>query len=123
MSDFNGAEINGKKFPFVRVTIAKQERIIQQFKPTIRTAFMERWRPEGNNKRMWKRVRSLAFEKTGLWKWLRIVPEELRCSNMSLKLAGELQARFFSSVAAEVKEHDEHLRSANLLPTANTPAK
>jgi hypothetical protein len=109
---FEGAEIDGKQFPFVRVTVANQLKIINRFKPTLYGAFIQRFFPERNNLRMWKRVRSIAFEKTGLWK-IGIIPKELRCSEMSLKQAGEIQASFFALVKEIVAAHDAPLVSLN----------
>ena len=116
---FEGAVIGDKQFPFVRVTVAKQAKIINKFKPTIINSICQWLWPERNNLRMWKRVRSVAFVKTGLWKWLWflpfefVVPKELRCSEMSLKQAGELQASFFARVGEIVKGHDAPLLSLN----------
>ncbi len=118
---FQGAEINGKQFPFVRVTVAKQHEILKKFRPKLRDAFSQRFRPETNNSRMWKKVRSLAFVKDWKWKYFFIVPKELRLSQISLKLSGEIQANFFDYVAAEVKGHDAPLNSLNPSRTETSP--
>ena len=110
---FEGAVIGDKKFPFVRVTVAKQAKIINKFKPTIINSICQWLWPERNNLRMWKRVRSIAFEKDWKWKFFGIIPKELRCSEMSLKQAGELQASFFARVGEIVKGHDAPLLSLN----------
>lgn len=123
ISTFEGAEINGKQFPFVRVTVAKQVKIIKKFKPTIFNAIAERFFPEGNNKRMWKRVRSVAFVKDWKWKYLRIVPKELRCSEISINMVGGLEARFFAYVREMVKEHDGQLLSATYSKIESEPTK
>ena len=110
---FEGAIIGDKQFPFVRVTVAKQAKIINKFKPTIINSICQWLWPERNNLRMWKRVRSIAFEKDWKWKFFGIIPKELRCSEMSLKQAGELQADFFALVGETVKGHDAPLLSLN----------
>ena len=110
---FEGAIIGDKQFPFVRVTVAKQAKIINKFKPTIINSICQWLWPERNNLRMWKRVRSIAFEKDWKWKFFGIIPKELRCSEMSLKQAGELQASFFARVGEIVKGHDAPLLSLN----------
>jgi len=120
---FQGAEINGKQFPFVRVTVAKQAKIIKRFNPGFFGRMMQILFPLRNNLRMWKRVRSVAFIKTGSWKYLRIIPKELRSSEISLKLAGELQASFFSYVGVEVEGHDKPLLSVTGLKTVNELTK
>jgi hypothetical protein len=124
MSDpvFEGATINGKQFPFVRVTVAKQSKIISKFKPTLRGIIAQSLFPSSQNKRMWKKVRSVAFVKFGLWK-IGVIPKELRCSEMQLKLAGELQASFFGYVAVEVKGHDEPLKTVRDSQTEINQAK
>ncbi|MBE3139046.1 MAG: hypothetical protein IMZ53_00520 [Thermoplasmata archaeon] len=119
---FEGATINGKQFPFVRVTVTRQAKIISKFKPTLRGIIANSLFPSSQNKRMWKKVRSVAFVKYGLWK-IGIIPKELRCSEMQLKLAGELQANFFGYVAAEVKGHDEPLSAVRGSQTETSPAK
>lgn len=117
---------NGKQFPFVRVTVAKQAKVINKFKIPVWNILFKiycAFTPARNNLRMWKKVRSVAFVKSGLWKYLRIIPKELRCSEMQLKLAGELQASFFGYVEAEVKGHDAPLLSLKGSPIENNKAK
>lgn len=108
---FEGAEINGKKFPFVRVTPASHARILNKLKPTIREIIAQSLFRSSSNKRAWKKVRSIAFIKTGTWKWCRIIPKELWCSDIPLRLAGGIQADFFAYVKAEVNAHDALLNS------------
>lgn len=102
---FEGAEINGKQFPFVRVTVASQKRIIDRFNPSRLALFIDRHFPEGRTIRIWKNVRSVAFVKDWKWKYLGIVPKELRCSEIGLKSAGEIQASFFGYVAGIANEY------------------
>ena len=120
---FEGVEISGKQFPFVRVTIARQAEIIKKFKPTIIGVFAQSFSPERNNQRMWKKVRSVAFVKDWKWKYFRIIPKELRCSEIKIQQAGELQASFFSYVGEAVKGHDEPLRFVTLSKIGSEPTK
>ena len=123
MSEFQGAKIGDKEFPFVRITIAKQAKYIKRFQTGLFTKFCEIFFSAKNNTRMWKRVRSLAFVRDWKWKYLRIIPKELRCSEISLRLAGEIQASFFDYVREEVTAHDKRLLSVTGLKTENEPKK
>ena len=109
---FEGAEINGKQFPFVRITVSQQKSIINRFKPTVLGILFEKYFPQTINQRAWKRTRSIAFEKDWKWKYFGIIPKELRCSHMGLKQAGEIQADFFSRLWATVQGHDAPWLSA-----------
>jgi hypothetical protein len=120
---FEGYQIGEKKFPFIRVTVAGQAKVVKRFRTTFRDLFSKTLFPHSANIRMWKRLRSVAFVKNPLWKYLRIIPKELRCSEMNLKTAGELQARFFVIVGEIVKGHDAPLLSLNPSQTANKEAK
>ena len=122
-SKFEGAEINGKQFPFVRITVSKQLEILKKFKPKARDILFQRFKPETNNSRMWKKTRSVAFVKGWKWKYFFIVPKELRLAQMGLKLSGEIQADFFAYVGAEVKGHDEQLNSVSHSKIESSPAK
>jgi hypothetical protein len=144
--------INGKEFEFIRVTVTKQVEIAKKFKMSlidtvIESGYITRRKKflDANpnieitekelmdlglirvdvkaNKKAWKKIRSVAFIKTGLWKYLRIIPKELRCSQIQLKQAGELQASFFDYVGAEVKAHDTPLNSAQSTQIENKEAK
>ena len=147
---FNQGLPNEKRFPFVRVTVAKQQKIAKKFQPSYYRAIIGWFRgkalrqylkqhpdlqkrliedPEdkevlkelvmeglikndlNENIRVWKKTRSVAFNWE--WKWLGYVPKELRCPEIDLDLAGELQADFFVRVREMVKRHDAHLRSLN----------
>lgn len=110
---FEGAIINGKQFPFVRVTVAMQSSIVRRLRVRMIDMVSAKLFPYRRNLRAWKRVRAIAFVKNPLWKYLRIIPKELRCSQINLSTAGEIQARFFGYVGETVKEHDRHLLSQN----------
>lgn len=113
----DSVDVGGKQFQFVRITVSKQARIIRKFQRSLLAGLAHIMDPAGDNGRAWRKVRSVAFVKDWKWKYLRIVPKELRCSDMSLKQAGELQASFFVYVAEEVKAHDLPLLSQNLSKT------
>jgi hypothetical protein len=119
----DSVEIGGKPFQFVRITVSGQARIIRKFSRSLYAGLAHIVNPAGDNSRQWKKVRSVAFVKDWKWKYLRIVPKELRCSEISLKQAGELQASFFGYVAAEVTAHDLPLISQTLLKTENEQTK
>ena len=125
MSDelFEGAEINGKQFPFVRITIAEHAKIVKKFKPRFRDAISKVFFPENETVRTWKRVRSIAFVKTGLWKYLRIIPVEFRCSEISIKQVGEIQASFFSYVREAGKGSNELLAFVTPSKIESEPGK
>jgi hypothetical protein len=123
-STFEGAEIDGKQFPFVRVTIAQQGKIIRGlFKPRFRDLFSMAFRPESEKKRIWKRFRSTAFIKSGLWKWFRIIPRELRCSTILINQAEEIEARFFAYAAEKGIVFNPPSTSAKNSKTENEPIK
>jgi hypothetical protein len=118
-STFEGLEIEGKQFPFKRITLSHQAKIIHKLKPSYIEAIFLWLFPWKRNKRMWIRVRSLAFEKGWKWKVFRIIPKELRCSHIPISIAGGTQADFFKRVEVEVKGHDKPLIS---LDTSVTPS-
>jgi hypothetical protein len=117
----DSVEIGGKQFPFIRVTVSKQSEIIKMFQLGLFAGLAHILNPSGDNRRMWKRVRSVAFVKDWRWKYLRIIPEELRCNEVSLRQAGEIQASFFEYARAEVNAHDQPLRSQTSSKTENAP--
>jgi hypothetical protein len=120
----DSVEIGGKQFQFVRITVSKQAEIIRKiFRRKLFVGLMHILDPAGDNGRSWKKVRSVAFVKDWKWKYLRIIPKELRCSELSLRQSGELQASFFDYVAAEVNAHDAHLNLQTLLKTENEPPR
>jgi hypothetical protein len=120
---FDGARINGKEFPFVRVTVAKHKKICKKLNITMREAVLMHIASAGNKMREWKKIRSVAYVKTGLWKWMRIVPKELRCSQLDLDTAGGLKADFFDYVWTKVREHDRHLLSVKGSQIESAPKK
>jgi hypothetical protein len=118
---FEGAEIAGKQFPFITVSIdsvitvakkfhpywfeiiynfAKQKKRIAYLKANPGAKYSDLVRlglvyfSIKTGRREWKNFRSVAFVKTGLWKWLRIVPKELRCNNMNPRYAEEVKKNF-----------------------------
>jgi hypothetical protein len=123
MSDFEGAEINGKQFPFVRITIAEQGRIAKRLRGTFRDAVSNIFFPHRGYLRMWKKVRSIAFVKNWQWKYLRIIPQELRCSQIDMKIAGELQVSFFGYIRGTVSAYEEFLKSLNPSPIETNKEK
>jgi hypothetical protein len=106
---FEGARVNGREFPFVRVTVTGSATILKKFNPSLCKIILQlisfQWaRPSGKDKRWWKKLRSVAFVKTGLWKWFRIVPKELRCSEITQHEAWEIEESFFVYAGATVNE-------------------
>lgn len=122
-SKFEGAEINGKLFPFVRITIASQAQIQNKFTPSRLALWLDKHFPEKRIYRVWKQVRSVAFVKDWKWKYFGIVPKELRFSEITLKQAGEIQASFFVYVAETVSVYDKLSRSAMTVQTENPSTK
>jgi hypothetical protein len=120
---FEGAEVGGKRFPFARITVAAQPKIIRTFRPTVIAALREKYFPQTNNLRMWKKVRAVAFVKDWKWKYLGIIPKELRSSEIGLKESGEIQASFFVYLQGMVNGHDAPLLSAIDSKTVNEPTK
>jgi hypothetical protein len=96
MSDlFEGAELNGKRFPFVHITISSQAKIMRKFFPTLRDVMLKRLRPETQLLRHWKKLRSVAFVKSGSWKWMGIIPHELRIDVIKPEEVKKIDADFF----------------------------
>jgi hypothetical protein len=120
---FEGAEINGKQFPFVRITIAEQAKIAKKFKPRFRNAITSVLFRETEKMRQWKRTRSVAFVKNPAWKYLGIIPIELRCSQIEMKLTARIEARFFEYVGETVKEYNELLAFVTPSKIENEPEK
>jgi hypothetical protein len=120
---FEGAIVGGKEFPFIRITVASQAKILKKFKPSFWGAIAEWLWPERNNLRMWKKVRSIAFVKDWKWKYLRIMPKELRCKELNLNEAGGIKADFFAYARAKANEHDAPLLSLSPSKTENAKAK
>jgi hypothetical protein len=106
---FEGATINGKQFPFVRVTVAGGARIVRRLNPTISGVIFQfisfQWmRSSAADMRWWKKIRSVAFVKNGLWK-VGIVPKELRCSEILLQDAWGIEKCFFDYAEVKVNAH------------------
>ena len=169
---FEGAVIDGKEFPFVRITIANKSKMqrkifslstidfivsnlyLKKIKKEIaysksvgmtdeditiqsnteNSFLMNRinisliglWKQRRNESeafRLWKRVRANAFQKNFAWKWLRIIPKELRNSQIAFNIAGGLQVDFFGYFKAIVKEYEKQLSSLKVSPTAKDNTK
>jgi hypothetical protein len=120
---FGGAIVNGREFPFIRITVSAHSKITNKFHKTIRQVVADTLFPSGFRKREWKRVRSVAYVKDWRWKWLRIIPKELRIKNLDLEIAGGLKADFFGYWREKVKAHDEPLNLLNPSPTENNSTK
>jgi hypothetical protein len=122
---FEGAEIAGKQFPFIRVSITGCETIVKKYHPELveaTRAYLYNWAKQKKriaylkenptalykdlvrenliyfsiktNRRQWKHVRSIAFEKGFSWKWFHIIPKELRCKYINPVYAIELKKNF-----------------------------
>ena len=119
----DSVEIGGKQFQFIRVTVSKQSKIIKVFHLGLFAGLFHILNPSGDNRRMWKRIRSVAFVKGWGWKYFRIIPKELRCNEIALRQAGEIQASFFDYARAEVNAHDLPLSSQMILKTETVQAQ
>lgn len=125
---FEGATINGKQFPFVRITVAGGARINKKLNPTLCGTIIQlitfQWlRPASVNIRWWKKLRSIAFVKTGLWKYLRVVPKELRCSNILLREVSEIEKSFFDYAGVKASARGVLFISAKDSQTENNNQK
>jgi hypothetical protein len=122
---FEGAEINGKRFPFIRVSVANEPKIINRFLPhwPYIGRILDHYFPLTANKRAWKKVRRIAFEKDWKWKYFGIIPKELRCSEIKIQVAGGIQVDFFAYVAEARKEFSELIPSVNNTRTVTESIK
>jgi hypothetical protein len=148
---FEGAIIGEKRFPFVRVTESSQPRIVKKIsKPNYRALIFNwftrkkreqyiRLHPnavmgdlvkEGliyfsvyQSKREWKIIRSIAFQKSGLWKWLGIIPKELRCKNIEIRVAREVKKKLDAYLMETVKEQGAQSGSLISSQTENKDQK
>ena len=128
---FEGAEINGKRFPFIPVSINSVITVAKKFHPywfeviynfakqKKRIAYLKA-NPDAKysdlvrlglvyfsvkaGRREWKNFRNVAFVKTGLWKRFGIVPKELRCNRMNARYAEEVKKNFGIYFSAKEKE-------------------
>lgn len=109
---FEGAEIDGKRFPFVRLTVNGFAHMSKKLQPTLLSVLISAFFPAKKKKRWWKKVRAAAFVKRGSWR-IGIVPKELRCSVMLQKKAEEIEESFFRYAGVPVQEQKEPSASAN----------
>ena len=119
---FDGAIFGNKKFPFVTLTVTKSEMIIKELLPSRWQITKNIISRSGVKKRWWIKIRSIAFEKSGLWK-IGIVPKELRCSVIPQKKAEEIEDNFFVYAEEIVKEYERLLSSSNPSLTVNSKVK
>ena len=119
---FDGAIFGNKKFPFVTLTVTKSEMIIKELLPSRWQITKNIISRSGVKKRWWIKIRSIAFEKSELWK-IGIVPKELRCSVIPQKKAEEIEDNFFVYAEEIVKEYERLLSSSNPSLTVNSKVK
>ena len=119
---FEGAIIGGKKFPFKYLSMIQAAQIHRKLIPglfrSVGIAILTLITPHNQNIRWWKRIRSVAFQKQGLWK-LGVIPKELRCSVIKPKEAEEAEEIFFGTIPEIVRESKRLLDFHNLLSTEN----
>ena len=120
---FDGAVVDGKRFPFIRVTVANEPKLIRRFRPSTFAALLDKYFPLTANARSWKKVRRIAIEKDWKWRYLRIIPKELRCSQIKIQVAGGIQADFFAYCARNRKEFSALFDSANSSQTGTASVK
>jgi hypothetical protein len=120
---FEGEEINGKRFPFIYLTVTESANILKKLLPSFRHDMMNIFSRSGTKKRWWKKVRSFAFQKTGMWKWFGIIPKELCCSIISTKKADEIEDHFFVYAEVIVQEYERLLSLSNPSLIANRKKK
>jgi hypothetical protein len=114
---FEGAELKGKRFPFKQLTVTQNAKMNKKlFTPgfwrLMFNGFASVLRNEDTEKRMWKQIRSVAFEKKGLWR-IGIVPKELRCSVIRFEEAARIGADFFKYAGVKAKEQSVPSNSAS----------
>jgi hypothetical protein len=124
---FEGITVGGKKFPFVRLTINSTAILLKKLRPgfwrSIGVVAATIINPQSNKKRWWKQIRSVAFVKTGAWKYFGIVPRELRCSVMLQKEAEAAEESFFAYALEIVREFNKPSNSVKVSQTENNNLK
>jgi hypothetical protein len=120
---FEGAEVDGKRFPFIRISVAMEPKLIKKFLPSTIDAVLNKLFPLTANMRAWKKVRRIALQKDWKWKYLGIIPKELRCSNIKIQVAGGIQADFFAYVTTNHEEFKKLFDSVNNSQTTSESAK
>jgi hypothetical protein len=145
---FNEGKPNEKRFPFVRVTESQQPKIVKKLTRVNWRAFIyNKWNEKKRNKyisehpeatykdllkeglvylsiyqskREWKIIRSVALEKNLLWKWVGIIPKELRCNVIQVKDAREIKKKFDNYLMEVTKEPYERTDSSKDSPIGNS---
>jgi hypothetical protein len=148
---FEGVEISGRLFPFVRITESMQPKIVKKItKLDWRALLWNRWykkdrikyikdNPQAtykdlvkeglvyisvyHAKREWKIIRSVAFEKDFLWKWLGIIPYELRCNVIDVRATRGIKKKFDNYLLEMTKDQDVQTNSSSNLPMESKEAK
>lgn len=115
---FEGAEINGKKFPFKRLTISSSAKMVKILMPSFYQSLKNIFFSYNQKKYWWKKVRSAAFERRGLWRF-GIIPRELRCSVVEPKKAEEIEESFFVYAPEIVRECERLSKYRNPLLMAS----
>ena len=153
MSDelFEGAVINGKEFPFVRITESMQPKILKKLsRLDWRALLYNLWKQkkrveyvknnpnatykdlvkEGlvyisiyHNKREWKIIRSVAFEKNFLWKVFGIIPYELRCNVIKVQDSKDIKKKFDNYLMEATQEPEGQIVSSEGSETKNNNPK
>ena len=109
---FEGAVVDGRKFPFIRLTVTSSAKTLKKLLPPLFN-FRDVFNKSGIKKRWWIKVRGIAFQKNIAWKLFGIVPHELRCSVIRPEKAEEIEIDFFVYAGVIVKEYERLLLSAN----------
>jgi hypothetical protein len=148
---FEGVELNDIRLPFVRVTESMQPKIVKKLtRQNWRAVLFNLWQQKARNKyikehpkatykdlvieglvyssvyqskREWKIIRSVAFQKNFLWKWLGIIPYELRCNVIETKKAREIKKKFDNYLVETTKEQDEQISSSSNSPIKSKEEK
>ena len=107
-----GVTVEGRYFPFKPLTVTQSKKILKKLMPGLFSNIRSIVAKKGINKRWWKRVRGVAFVRTGLWHF-GIVPKELRCSVIKDAKATEIEDDFFVFAKEIVLEYERLLRSFN----------
>ena len=97
---FEGAVIEGRAFPFIKVTLSGHAKIMRFF---YHGGFLGQLRysthllffPSRSVIREWKMFRSIAFKKNFTWKIFRIIPKELRIKSFNLRDYKVIKKSFF----------------------------
>lgn len=108
-------KIGTREFSFTRITLARQEQIEAKL---VNRKQHKRFQ-KIFNRLYWRKFCRLAFVMDFKWKYLGLVPNELKYSNVSLKDFGGIQAAFFGYYGAIAKELGEQFKSFGNSGTQN----